>query len=132
MNAQIFADIFLGLLPILIGAITYFNSQRALSAQAEAKEAEVDALAFARAKDIYEAAIASMNTQIDRMRSQGDHQVEILNREINKLGESISYLRTENTALQQSNLELRTRVFELQAANVRLEAKIKLLEGSGQ
>jgi predicted RNase H-like nuclease (RuvC/YqgF family) len=134
MNASTLVDIFLGILPVIVGVVTYLNAQKAIHQQASSAEAEVDAQAYDRAKSLYESVISSLTGETERMRQQSDRQILLLNEEITKLQDSNSRLRGEIIEMQKSNAELRTRVIELQASNARLEDEVRTLKennGSG-
>lgn len=130
MNAGTFVDIILGILPVAVGIVAYINSQKAIRSQEGRAEAEVDAQAYDRARQIYESAIDAMSEQSDRMRKQEEKQLELLSSEVQKLQESNGRLRAEITELQLANADLRTRVVELEATNMRLESEVRILRGT--
>lgn len=105
-------EVLLGLIAATVGFVAYHGSNRAAKAQAMATEADIDADAYVRAKEIYESAIHSLEDHVNRLREQ----TTLLDAEVNRL--------------QRSNADLQRQVLEMQIVNARLENELRLLKGS--
>ena len=99
-----------------IALAAYLAAQRANVATAHASQVAVDAGAYARAKDIYEAAIAQLQ--------QRSHELE---GSVSELKEEVGRLRTQSADLSSEVSRLRGVNDELRTLNRQLQEQIKSL-----
>lgn len=70
MTPATLVTIALGVLPFLTGYLSYRLSARSAHEQAQAARNAVDAMAYQRAREIYDGAITNLRADVDRMRKE--------------------------------------------------------------
>jgi peptidoglycan hydrolase CwlO-like protein len=114
MNSSVAIELLLGALTVVVGFVSYWSSTRAAKAQSLATQADIDADAYNRAKDIYESAIEALKGNVETVREQA----RMLEAEVKKL--------------RDSNKSLQEQVVELRVANARLEDELRHLRDAGK
>lgn len=103
MTDSTLIEILLGVLAVMVGVGSFLGASRAARVTAIGAQQDVEALAYERARKIYESAISSLDEQVKRLR----HEIGNLDGEVRQLRES--------------NREMSAQVNELSAANARLQ-----------
>lgn len=113
MNPSLLVQFGIGLVPMVVAFFSYRQatranrltvaaSERSAERNAELEQTKVDADAFGRAKEIYEAALGQLERQLERVRSQFAELEDELARE----RETSTTLRTQIYTLQRQVREL--------------------------
>jgi cell division protein FtsB len=104
MTDSLIIEILLGVLAVMIGVGSFVGATRATKVQAVGMHEQIEAGAYERATNIYEGAIASMEAQLSRLRTE----IADLDREVVKLRESNRLLSVQVTELSTANHQLLT------------------------
>jgi septal ring factor EnvC (AmiA/AmiB activator) len=111
MSTALIVEIILGVFTAGIAAIALIVGLRANKEQAKASSEAVDAMAYGRAKDIYESAIESLKEQTRALHDQ----VVDLQTEVSRLRTQSADLQSEVSRLRSSNAELRATINVLES-----------------
>lgn len=126
MDNTTLIEIMLGVLAAAVGWAGYQGSKGANRQTALALPEGVEGDAYERAKNIYEGAIGSLESQVRRLRSE----LTNLDTEVNRLRESNVALLAQVDELRAYNRQLLVQAQEMKDTNAELMSELRELRGT--
>jgi len=120
MSQGVIVTIMLGVLPFIVGLLTYLGATRANKSQTAVALATVDQKAYEQAQKIYESAIHTLEGQVTGLENQVTGlQTRVVSLEslVSRLGVANDSLDLQLHQLRRSNHELTTEISRFKKSN---------------